>query len=123
VAEEAGRWAAANPTPEVRAAAVALSLGASGVAIPSLGVEAVAAGLRARHAAAAELRAHSAQARLSAAVLAVLPLAFTAWVALTQPHALAYLVGTPAGLGCLGAGLALEAVGLVWILAILRDAA
>jgi Flp pilus assembly protein TadB len=53
----------------------------------------------------------------------VLPVAFAGWVALTQPGALAFLLGTPSGLGCLTVALALEAAGLVWIAAILRDAA
>jgi len=122
LAGAASTWAAASPTAEVRAAAAAISLGASGVASPAIGVEAVAGSLRARHAMAAEVRAHSAQARLSAAVLAVLPVAFTGWVALTQPAAVQFLLGTPAGLTCLALGLALEAAGVLWIVAIVRDA-
>jgi tight adherence protein B len=121
VAEAAAQWAETSPLSEVRAAATALTLAASGAAAPVRGVEAVAAAQRARHAASAEIRTQSAQARLSAAVLAGLPIAFTAWVAITRPDALAFLVGTPAGLTCLGLGLVLEATGVLWIAAILRE--
>jgi Flp pilus assembly protein TadB len=53
--------------------------------------------------------------------MAVLPVAFATWVALTQPAAAAFLM-TPSGLACLVAGLALEAIGIRWMVAILREA-
>lgn len=69
-----------------------------------------AATLRDRSTAAHERHAQSAQARMSARVLTILPVAFGGWTIATTPS-VRHFVATPAGLGCLGAGLVLNACG------------
>jgi tight adherence protein B len=114
-------WGADAPTADERLAAVALSLAAAGGTEPGRAVDGVAATLRERAALAAEVRAQSAQARLSALVIAVLPLAFAAWCLVADPRSAAFLVTTPAGWACAAVGLALEALGVWWMARILRE--
>ncbi len=66
--------------------------------------------LRERDAANSERLAHSAQARLSARVLTVVPLFFGSWTTLTNAHVRRF-VATPAGIVCVGVGLSLNVVG------------
>jgi tight adherence protein B len=73
-----------------------------------------AATLRERDAVAQERAAHSAQARLSARVLTVLPVAFAAWTLATTASVRRFY-GTPVGLACLAAGLTLNVVGWRWM--------
>jgi tight adherence protein B len=70
--------------------------------------------LRARAADLAERQVHSAQARLSAVVLTLLPGAALGLLLTTSQHARAAVLG-PAGAICLGAGAALNAVGWWWM--------
>ena len=65
----------------------------------------------------------SVQARLSAVVIALLPVGFTAWCITTDPRAASFLLGSAAGWLCLTAGLALLAVGAWWMARIVRSAA
>ena len=69
--------------------------------------------MRAREAVLAEQRAHSAQARLSARVLTMLPIGFGGWTVLTTPTVQHFFL-TPVGLICLLLGLGLNAGG--WLL-------
>ncbi|MCU1398446.1 MAG: hypothetical protein JWN62_1555 [Acidimicrobiales bacterium] len=69
--------------------------------------------LRERHAIAMERRAQSSQARLSARVLTVLPLAFGGWTVATT-RSVQRFVFTPAGTACVIAGIALNVAG--WLL-------
>ncbi|MCU1389370.1 MAG: Type secretion system domain protein [Ilumatobacteraceae bacterium] len=69
--------------------------------------------LRERHAIAMERRAQSSQARLSARILTVLPLAFGGWSVATS-RSVQRFVFTPAGTVCVTAGIALNIVG--WLL-------
>jgi tight adherence protein B len=78
--------------------------------------------LRERREVAGEVRALATQARTSAGVLAVAPLAFTGLVSTIEPGAVAFLVTSPLGLACLLLGLALEALGAVWMTRITRSA-
>lgn len=71
--------------------------------------------VRERAALAREVRALGAQARTSAVVLAVTPLAFSAAVALADGRVAAFLFTTPAGWGCLLVGSAADAVGWWWM--------
>jgi tight adherence protein B len=77
-------------------------------------VERVASTLRARDAEHAERHAASAQARLSARVLTVLPFAVLAFLALTEP-AVRDAASSPLGLTCLVLGAALNAIGWGWM--------
>lgn len=66
--------------------------------------------LRDRATASHERHAQSAQARLSARVLTVLPIAFGGWTIATTPSVQRFVL-TPAGLACITAGLALNVIG------------
>jgi tight adherence protein B len=77
-------------------------------------LERAAATLRSRQAIAAEQQAQSAQARLSARVLTVVPIGLLALLAASDPKVRA-AIGTPAGLTAVALGAALNAVGALWM--------
>ncbi len=108
------RWGRRRPLPGVRLAVSALGLGAETGGAHARALDGVAATLRARSAVAGEVRALSAQARLSAVVIVVAPLGFSALAAATDERTAAFF-GTPLGLACLAAGLALDAVAALWM--------
>lgn len=117
------RWGSAvGAGPEVRLVAGALALGAQAGGEVARAVDGVAATLRERREVRAEAAALATQARASAALLVVAPLGFAAVLTSVQPGTVAFLVGTPAGLACLGAGVALDAVGAWWMARIVRSA-
>ena len=70
-----------RPSPRSRLAAVALGVAAETGGAQARAVDAVAATLRERLAVHADVRAQSSQARLSATVIALLPVAFVVWAA------------------------------------------
>ena len=74
-----------------------------------------AAVLRERTAARAERRAHSAQARLSARVLTVVPVGFAAWSAVASRSTREVYISTLVGGICAFTGLALNVVGWQWM--------
>ena len=116
-------WSASpGASPDVRMVAAALTLGAGAGGEVARAVDGVGATLRERHELRAEVRALATQARASAAVLAVAPLLFAGLVATLEPHAIAFLVTTPAGLACLTSGVALEGLGMWWMARITRSA-
>jgi tight adherence protein B len=108
-------WASRAATPGARlvAAAVALSAETGGAAARAL--DGVAATLRGNNGVLGELRAQSAQARLSAWVIAVAPLAFGALALGTDRRSATFLLGSPVGLGCLVAGLTLDGIAAWWM--------
>ena len=108
-------WAARRPLPGVRLVVAALCLGAETGGATAQAVDAVAATLRQRLAAQAEARALATQARMSAVVIAAAPVAFCALSAATDRRSAAFLLRTPAGLGLLAAGLALDGAGALWM--------
>jgi tight adherence protein B len=108
-------WAARLPRPAVRLAVAALSLGAEAGGATARALDGVAATLRANEAVAAEARALASQARLSALVIAVAPVAFLLLAAGADPRTLDFLLRTPVGLACLAAGLALDGLAAVWM--------
>ena len=71
--------------------------------------------LRERGAARAERRAHSAQARLSARVMTIVPLAFAAWNAVGSDSSRHFYLGSVVGGGCATAGLMLNLAGWWWM--------
>jgi len=113
-------WAVDRPVPEVRAAAGALTVVATIGGPGSGALEGLAASLRDDVGAAAEGRALSAQARLSAVVVGLAPLAYVAFSTMTDPASARVLVATGAGRVCLVVGLALEAAGALWMRALVR---
>lgn len=117
------RWAAERPLPGVRLAAAALALAAEIGGGGARALDGVALTLRQRQAAAGEVRALATQARLSAVVLTVAPLAFAALAAAGDPHTASVLLRSPIGQGCLAVGLGLDAVGAAWMARITRAGA
>jgi Flp pilus assembly protein TadB len=115
-------WAKRARDPAERMAATALALAAATGGPQAQAVDAAARAVRDRISATAEVAAHSAQARLSASVIASLPVVFVAWTLLADHRTAATLVGTPIGWLCLAVGLGLDAVGLVWVRALVRSA-
>jgi tight adherence protein B len=84
-------------------------------------LERAAATLRAREAVLAEQQAHSAQARLSARVLTIVPLALLALLFLTDPKVRA-AAATPAGIIVVSVGALLNLAGSLWMRGIIgRD--
>jgi len=109
------RWLSARALPGVRLAVAALSLGAEAGGASAQAVDGVAATLRTNLDVAAEVRALSSQARLSALVIALAPVAFSLLAATTDGSTASFLLRTPLGLVCLAIGLGLDAVGFLWM--------
>ncbi len=95
---------------------VAVDFGGAG----TRGLDATASVLRERAAVAADRRAHAAQALLSARVLTGLPLVAAAGMATTSPAVRHASLSTSLGQACMGAGLALCALGWWWMRRIVR---
>jgi Flp pilus assembly protein TadB len=115
-------WAKRACDPAERMAATALALAAATGGPQAQAVDAAARAVRDRISATAEVAAHSAQARLSATVIASLPVVFVAWTLLADHRTAATLLSTPIGWLCLTIGLGLDAVGLVWVRTLVRAA-
>jgi Flp pilus assembly protein TadB len=98
-----------------QAITAALLLGGS----QALALDSAASLLRERHAVALERAAHSAQARLSARVMTIVPAAFTGWVLLTNDQARA-ATATPFGSAALATGILLNVTGWAWMRRVVR---
>lgn len=107
--------AARRPSPGVRLAVAALCLSVETGGAQARAVDGVAATLRDRLAVAGEVRALSSQARISALVIGVAPLAFGAFAVTTDPRTGQFLLHTPAGLGLLAVGVSLDGLGWLWM--------
>lgn len=108
-------WGARRPLPGVRLAVAALCLGAETGGAEARAVDGVAATLRYRLAALAEARALATQARMSAVVIAVAPVAFAALASAADDRTARFLLGSPVGLAMLVTGLTLDALGALWM--------
>ncbi|GJF28353.1 hypothetical protein KNE206_10530 [Kitasatospora sp. NE20-6] len=86
------------------------------------GLDRLADALRAERALAEEIAGELAGCRATTALLAVLPVLALLLGAALGAHPLTTLLHTPVGLGCLAAGVLLEAAGLAWTSRIVRDA-
>jgi tight adherence protein B len=115
-------WPQARPLPGVRLAAAALALGIDTGSGLARTLDGVAATLHERATIEREVRVLAAQARYSAGILIVAPVAFLVLVAAFDPSTVDFLVGTPVGLGCLAGGLVLDAAGGWWMARICREA-
>jgi tight adherence protein B len=121
LADAAVRWAGLAGSPDEALLAEAVHLAAaSGRPDPML-FETVADAMRERTALRGDLRAQTAQARASAGVLAVLPIAFTMLVSSTDPDVVKFLFGTAAGWCCVVVGLVLEGSGAWWMHRLIRS--
>lgn len=116
------RWVADHGDASTRLAATALVLATRVGAAPARAIDGVAATLRERHELTAERRALATQARVSATVLSVAPLAFALLLGATDPAAGRFLLHSPGGWACMAAGLGLDAVGAVWMMRLVGGA-
>lgn len=120
LAEALARWRTTRPLPAVRLTASALELGLAAGGTHARAVDGVAATLRDNLAISAEVRAQAAQAQASALVIGLAPIGFTALACLADHRTASFLFQTPAGLGCLAVGGALDAAGALWMARITR---
>lgn len=116
-------WAATRQLPGVRLAAAALALSAEIGGGGARALDGVALTLRQRQAVAGEIRSLATQARLSAVVLTLAPVAFAALAAAGDPRTATALLRSQVGQACLAAGLGLDALGAVWMARITRAGA
>ena len=119
LAEALSAWPAERDVEDVRAVAGALAVAETLGGRSAHALDGLAASLRDRLGAAAEARSLSAQARLSALVVGASPLAYLVFSALVDPASVGLLVRTGAGRLCLGVGLLLEVVAVLWMRRIL----
>jgi tight adherence protein B len=114
------RWASGANSADVRLVASVLQLhhrvGGESPAI----LDRVARTVRLRRTAARELRSLTAQARLSGAVLGLLPIGFFAFMSIVSRHDVQAAYRTSAGLASIVLGLALDAGAFLWIRTLLR---
>jgi tight adherence protein B len=112
-------WAARTDTEDARLLAGVLGLHRrSGGDLPAV-LDQVVAALRDRRAAAREVRALTAQARLSGAILGLLPIGFFGFLWLTSRQDIQGALRNPAGLAAMGIGLGLEGLAFLWIRSLL----
>jgi tight adherence protein B len=90
---------------------------------PAAVFDRAAATLRERAACRDEQRAHTAQARLSARVLTIVPVAFAAFTVTTNPSVRQVYLGSPVGALVVVAGAALNVIGWWWMRRIVERAA
>jgi tight adherence protein B len=110
-----GGWARREHTADADLVAGALDLHRrTGGDLPGV-LEQVCATIRDRVAVQREVRSLTAQARLSAWILGLLPIGFFAFLWLTARRDIEGALSTPAGVTCLLVGLVLEALAVVWI--------
>ena len=115
------RWRTERPLGAVSLAGAALAIAAEVGGERARAIDAVATTLRQRSALAAEVRALSAQARASATVIALAPIAFAAVSATLDGRAVRFLFQTPLGVAVLSAGLFLDGVGAWWMARLCRS--
>jgi len=112
-------WARAMGTADGDLVAGALDLHRrSGGDLPAV-LDQVSATIRDRVAIAREVRSLTAQARLSAWILGLLPIGFFAFLWLTARDEIQGALATPVGIVCIVVGLVLEACAFVWIRSLL----
>lgn len=109
------RFAERCGVPEARLAARALRVGRVAGGELARVIDEVAATLQDRDRLARELRAETAQARMSATVVAALPVVFLLLMSAGARDQASLLFGEPIGWVLLGIGGGLEAIGVVWI--------
>lgn len=120
VATSLDHWARGIGTPDARLLVGVLRLHAkSGGEMPAA-LDRLSATLRARAAAVAEVRSLTSQARLSGAILGLLPVGFLLFLSATSKQDVAAAIHSGAGVAALGCGLALEALAFLWIRRLLR---
>ena len=115
VTDALDEWSAQHDDPGTHLAATALVLATVVGSTPAHAVDSVAATLRERLDLTAERRALGTQARASALVLALAPVAFATLLIMGDTPAAHFLLGSPAGWTCLVIGIAFDAAGAWWM--------
>jgi Flp pilus assembly protein TadB len=115
-------WAASSSVPGVPLAAAALALASDIGGAAARSLDGVADTLRDRNGLQQEVRALSSQARASALVITLAPLAFAAIAGAADTTTSSFLFTNPFGLACLAAGVVLDGAGAWWMRAIIRRA-
>jgi tight adherence protein B len=115
-------WAALPGAEPLRALGALWSVAADAGHGLADGLDRLAASLAAEQRRRADVAAQLAGPRASAAVLAALPLCGLALAGSLGARPVPFLLGTPYGLACLVAGLALDAAGVWWVRRITRAA-
>ncbi len=108
------------PSPEPALGLAVLELAARHGGATAASLDRAASAVRERRAVIAERAVQSAQARLSALVLTLLPIGFAVWTASTDRRVARFLAGSPLGWACLGVGLTLNLAGWAWMRLIIR---
>jgi tight adherence protein B len=114
-------WAGERGSEPAAAVAGALAVAAETGGAAATALDGLARSVRDALGARAEAAALSAQARLSAAVVGVAPIAYLVFAAATDPRAAATFVSTSTGRVCLVLGLALDAIGALWMRRVARS--
>lgn len=123
VGVELRRWGASQRCDGLGLSVAAMALAADGGGSQARALDGVATTLRARAAVREEVVALSSQARASAMVMAVTPLAFAALAALADPRTADFLLHDVAGIGCLVGGCLLDLAAGAWMLRITNGGA
>jgi tight adherence protein B len=113
-------WAAEVGGPDARLAAGVFGLQRKTGGALATALDDLATTLRSRRSAARELRSLTAQARLSATILGVLPIGFFLFLSVVARRDVETAFGTPAGSGAVMLGFTLQACAYVWIRRLLR---
>lgn len=109
------RWASRRPDSGAGLAAAAMAFAATAGGARARAIDGVAATLRDRAALELEVRSLTSQARVSAMMIAALPLGFMLLSAGVGDHTAGFLFTTRLGLAILALGLGLDAVGALWM--------
>ena len=118
--ESLERWVASQAAPDVRLVAGVLRLHKRmGGDLPTV-LDQLARTLRERRAAAREVHSLTAQARLSGAILGLLPVGFFLFLSATSREDIAAAYHSPTGSAAIALGLALDAGAFLWIRQLLR---
>ena len=115
LSEACAAWRSSDERPAIRLLTTALEIGAAAGGSLARALDTVADTVDSRSAVAREMWAQAATARASAAVLVIAPIAFSAFALVGDRSALAFLTGTPAGVGCLATAAALDVAGAWWM--------
>jgi tight adherence protein B len=113
-------WAEEVRSPDARLVAGVLKLHRRTGGSLSRTLEDLAATLRSRRSAAREIESLTAQARLSATILGLLPIGFFLFLSVVARDDLEAAYDTPAGLAAIGVGFMLQGAAYLWIRGLLR---
>ncbi|WP_426571000.1 type II secretion system F family protein [Aquihabitans sp. McL0605] len=123
VQEALDQWVDEDPDPTVALLADALAIASATGGSQVRAIDAVIDAVRDRAALRREVRALASQARSSAVVLVVMPLAFAVAVSVLDPRVRAFTFGSPLGPLCIFAGSALDGAGGWWMHRLVRSVA